>query len=174
MKAKVQGFYPCLFTGYYYQIRSEEVRGEGWVGYGLDGLPISVPGQPPWFLWRNWRHSPNKHAILDIGSLLFFSFKMCRGEEELGSSLNLTRVVSWVWFWFQIYLWVLGSSLVCNTLNLTPLDLSLPMGDDEHLPTLVHMLLSWMDLVNECFDIPLDMVIYVMLCHDLPFCALNY
>lgn len=136
MKAKVQGFYPCLFTGYYYQIRSEEVRGEGWVGYGLDGLPISVPGQPPWFLWRNWRHSPNKHAILDIGSLLFFSFKMCRGEEELGSSLNLTRVVSWVWIWFQIYLWVLGSSLVCNTLNLTPLDLSLPMGDDEHLPTI--------------------------------------
>ncbi len=30
---KVQEFYPCLFfSGYYYQIRSEGVRGEGWVG----------------------------------------------------------------------------------------------------------------------------------------------
>jgi hypothetical protein len=99
-----------------------------------------------------------------LGLFFFFNLKNVLREEELGS-LNLTTVVSWVPFWFQIYLWVSGSSLVCNTLNLT-----LNPKPNGWLSTFRHwcmMLLSW--TLSWMFWYTVDMVIYVMLCHDLPF-----
>jgi len=71
----------------------------GWVWVGC--LPISVPGQPPDFCEENWRHYPNKHAILDIGSLLFFKFKKCvKGRRA--------------WFFKPNYGSLLGSVLIPN------------------------------------------------------------
>lgn len=54
-------------------------------GYGMGWMvcPSRYQVSPPDFCEEIWRHSPNKHAILDIGSLLFFSFKMCRGKKSL-------------------------------------------------------------------------------------------